>query len=101
MVIWSDPAKEDLKTIHNYIAHDSLIYAQRVTADIIEETESFSDFPERGRIVPEINDENIREIFIYSYRIIYERSDKDIIIHAVIHSKRDFNKAYRYNKEQS
>jgi len=40
MVIWSDPAKEDLKTIHNYIAHDSLIYAQRVTADIIEETES-------------------------------------------------------------
>ena len=98
MVIWSEPAKEDLRIIYDYIAHDSLVYAQQVVNNIIEKSETLKDFPAIGRIVPEVNDDNIRELFIYSYRIIYENSNNYTIVHAVIHGKRDFNEAFKYDK---
>jgi toxin ParE1/3/4 len=47
-----------------------------------------SEFPELGRIVPEIEVESIREIFIYSYRLIYQVLENNILIVAVIHGKR-------------
>ena len=46
------------------------------------------EFPFIGRIVPEIGDENIRERFVYSYRLIYRIESKRILIIAVIHGKR-------------
>ena len=90
MVRWSLPAKADLKQIHDYIAMDSRYYAKKVAQTIVEKTEDLSAFPERGRIVPEIGDARVREIFVYSYRLIYEIAPGGIEILGVIHSKRDF-----------
>lgn len=90
MVKWSIPAKLDLKSIHDYIARDSKYYAKKVSQDIIEKTEILNNFPEIGRIVPEIDDANIRELFIYSYRLIYEVLPTDILILTVIHGRRNF-----------
>jgi len=94
MVKWSEPAKEDLKAIYEYIAHDSPFYAQHVINQIIDKSEKLYDFKEIGRVVPELNDSNIREIFIYSYRIIFENIHDDTIILAVIHGRRDFNSTF-------
>jgi plasmid stabilization system protein ParE len=52
--------------------------------------EALNSFPEAGRIVPEINDPKIREIFVYSYRLIYEIFPNRVEVLALIHSKRDF-----------
>jgi len=90
MVKWSAPAKIDLKQIHDYIAKDSKYYAKKVSQNIIAATEKLNEFPEIGRIVPEIGDTNIRELFVYSYRLIYEISTDRIEILAIVHSKRDF-----------
>jgi len=38
MVIWSEPAKADLRSIHDFIAHDSSFYAKKVVQDIREKT---------------------------------------------------------------
>ena len=96
MVIWSIPAKHDLKKIHDYIADDSQYYALKVSQEFVEKSNILIDFPKMGRIVPEIDDPKIRELFIYSYRLIYEISDKSIEILAIIHGmqnfKGDFNK---------
>ena len=43
-----------------------------------------------GRIVPEIGDPNVRELIVYSYRLIYEILPEEIRILALIHGKRDF-----------
>ena len=43
-----------------------------------------------GRIVPEIGDPNIRELIIYSFRLIYEMSSNRIEVLAVIHCKQNF-----------
>lgn len=94
MVKWSVPAKNDLKQIHDYIAKDSKYYAQNVVQEIVAKTETLTDFPEIGRIVPEISSQNIRELIVYSYRLIYEISKAGIEILAIIHGRRDFNSAW-------
>lgn len=91
MVKWSKPAKLDLKQIHDYIARDSKYYAQKVSLEIVEKSEKLNSFPEVGRIVPEINAPNVRELIIYSYRLIYEIFPNKVEILALIHGKRDFS----------
>ena len=70
MVIWSKPAKRDLTNIHDHIASDSKFYATKVVRDIIERSEKLKDFPLLGRMVPEIEDPDIRETIVYSYRMV-------------------------------
>jgi addiction module RelE/StbE family toxin len=90
MVIWSTPAKHDLKKIYDFIAEDSQYYALKVSQEFVEKSETLIDFPEMGRIVPEVGDSKIRELFIYSYRLIYEISEKNIEVIAIIHGKQNF-----------
>ena len=94
MVKWSIPARNDLKQIHDYIAKDSKYYAQNVIQEIVTKTATLPEFPEIGRTVPEISDQNIRELIVYSYRLIYEISETGIEILAIIHGRRDFNAAW-------
>lgn len=87
-VRWSPRAADDLEAIAEYISLDSPAYAKSVVKTIVEVTRKFSQFPLTGRIVPEFNDENIREWFAYSYRIIY-RLDQDVVtVSAIIHGRR-------------
>ena len=64
MVKWSVPAKNDLKQIHDYIAKDSKYQAQKVILEIVAKTETLTELPEIGRIVPEISDQNVRELIV-------------------------------------
>ncbi|HEY8909642.1 MAG TPA: type II toxin-antitoxin system RelE/ParE family toxin [Desulfosporosinus sp.] len=100
MVKWSRPSKQDLKQIYKYISRDSTFYAQRVVAAIVEKSETLNAFPHMGRIVPERNEERIREILIYSYRMIYQINLDNIEILALIHSKKDFS-SIEFNETQS
>ena len=92
MVEWTDPAKQDLKAIHDYIARDSTFYAKKVSLEIVEKSEKLNILPEIGRVVPEIGDPRIRELIIYSYRLVYEIFPDKIEILALIHGKRDFSR---------
>jgi len=92
VVEWTDPAKQDLKAIHDYIARDSTFYAKKVSLEIVEKSEKLNILPEIGRVVPEIGDTRIRELIIYSYRLVYEIFPDKIEILALIHGKRDFSR---------
>jgi toxin ParE1/3/4 len=59
-VAWSPEAIEDLEAIGAYIERDSAWYAKAVISKIVETAESIAQFPELGRIVPEIDDPSIR-----------------------------------------
>ena len=84
---WSLQSIEDIEAIASYIEKDSAIYAKSVVSKIYDKSNMLTDFPKMGRIVPELNSENIREIFVYSYRVIYKVKDKTILIIAVVHGK--------------
>ncbi len=87
-VTWSPEAVEDLESIAEYIERDSSFYAQSVVSKILEASRNIKEFPSIGRVVPEIGDENIRERFIYSYRLVYQIRQQRILVVAVIHGKR-------------
>ncbi len=55
---------------------------------IFELGDSLLANPESGRIVPELENSQVRECFIYSYRLIYQLADNEVHIMAVIHGKR-------------
>ncbi len=68
-----------------YIALDSPYYAQKVAKDIFRATEKLAFFPKQGKKVPEINRSDIREIFLYSYRLIYKVESNRIYILRLLH----------------
>ena len=90
MVAWSNQAKADLRHIFEFIADDSRHYARKVTQDIVEKTNALNELPRLGKAVPEVGDDNVRELSLYSYRILYEITEQDIFILAVVHKRRDF-----------
>jgi addiction module RelE/StbE family toxin len=89
-IVWSARALADVEAIASYIASDSPIYARSVVRRIITLTRTLRDFPLAGRKVPEFDDENVRELIAYSYRVIYRVEGEEVIVAAVIHGKRDF-----------
>jgi toxin ParE1/3/4 len=100
MVTWTRPATADLKAIHDFIAPDSKYYAKTVTRDIIRKADILNEFPKIGRVVPETDDENIREVFAYSYRIVYEIKSDIVYILAIIHGKRDFGSTHLHRIQE-
>lgn len=87
-VNWSRRALEDIEGIAGYIAADSPTYAGIVVKKVINQTKTLAQFPRSGRKVPEFDDENVRELIVYSYRVIYRLSDDEVLIAAVIHGRR-------------
>ena len=90
MVIWTRQATEDLKAIHNYIARDSQYYAKSVTTTLVKASESLDHYPFRGRKVPETADPHIRELQVYSYRMIYWIREESIYVLTLVHSRQNF-----------
>ncbi len=71
-----------------YIGRDSEFYARAGTAKIIQMARSIESSPWAGRIVPELENEKIREALVYSYRVVYHVQATRILIVAVIHGAR-------------
>ena len=69
-VVWTDFAIRDLDDIGEYIAKDSERYAKIVIQNLFESTDLLESHPKAGRIVPEFNNKNIRELIRGSYRIV-------------------------------
>jgi addiction module RelE/StbE family toxin len=86
---WSEPARDDLRDLHLYIAKDSPHYARQFCERIIRSVERLADFPESGRQVPETRSSIIRELLVQEYRVIYQLEPERVVILAVVHGRRD------------
>ena len=88
-LIWTDPAIEDLRALRDYIGRDSDFYAADMVEQMVLSVEKLLRFPKMGRVVPETQDESIREVLHQNYRIIYRISGERIEILTIIHGSRD------------
>lgn len=89
-IIWTITAYKDLQSIVHFLAEDSPYYAMSFYEDVMNKAQTLKEFPLRGRIVPETDDQNRREIFVYRYRIIYKIQNENIIISTIIHGARNY-----------
>ncbi len=87
-VRWTPQAADDLDAIAEFIARDSPHFAGLFVADILQTVDRLVDFPESGRIVPEIGEKSIRELILGSYRIIYRRRTEAVEVLTVHHGAR-------------
>jgi len=88
---WSSKAENDLNEIIDYIAQDSLEYALSFYEQVREKVENLIKFPRMGRIVPELDEPNIRELILRNYRIIYRIFEKEVQIVRLFHGSRNMD----------
>jgi plasmid stabilization system protein ParE len=91
-VHWAGIAEEDLRNIILYIAEDSPTNARIIFEKIKDKAASLTNCPERGRIVPELQDQGIflyREFILAPWRILYRISDKKVFVLSVIDSRQN------------
>jgi len=89
-VVWSRQAQDDLAAIRSYIARDSEHYAQRTIDRLVTAPERLLAWPHSGRVVPEVGDEDLRELIVGPYRIVYRLASAHIGIVTVFHGAREF-----------
>ncbi len=79
-VIWTELSVKKLEEIADYISIDNQASAKKWVIDIQKSVTKLTDFPELGRIVPEIERKEIRELIQGNYRIIYKKTESEVII---------------------
>ena len=86
-IIWSPLAIDRASEIAEYIALDKPAAADKWINTLFSKVEQLKFSPKSGRVVPEIRDEQFRELIYGNYRIIYRIEKKQVSILAVRHGK--------------
>ena len=89
-VVWTAAALACLEEVLEYIAQDAPLTAGRVLEVFDANAASLADLAARGRVVPELREPTIREIFVYRYRLIYQLASTQVRILAVIPGEMDY-----------
>lgn len=88
-VKWTRRAERELIALHDYFHPLSSAYATQVTTAIVRRARLLENFPRLGRVIPEFDDELLREVIVDRYRLIYSVDGMDCIILALIDARRD------------
>ena len=88
-IVWTEVAARGLEQAAEYIGHDSPTYAAVLVAGADKAAQSLRAFPERGKTVPEYRAEEVRQLLVGSYRLIYRVGPRTIEIVAFVHGARD------------
>ncbi len=85
---WTEKASADALGIFDYIADQSFAYAESVYERVLERPAQLTAHPRSGSVVPEIGRDDIRELYVYSFRLIYRIAGDEIRVLTVIHGSR-------------
>ncbi len=84
---WSNQVFDDIDTIADYLSQRSDPLAKSFVDNVFRKAELLKNFPEMGRMVPEVGSKNVRELIYKQYRIVYQLVNKDKIrILTIYHS---------------
>ena len=87
-VVWSPLAVEQVEEIAGYIARDDPSAAAKWVDAVFDRAKVLSALPGSGRVVPEVDQPNVREIIFGNYRIIYRVEAARVAVLTVRHVKR-------------
>ena len=87
-VHWTESALADLQAVRAYLARHSPQYADGMVERIFARSEELEAHPRPGPVVPQYDDEALRELFEDPYRIVYRIGEGQVDIVAVVHAAR-------------
>lgn len=88
---WSERAFQSLKDNFDFIARDSASYAKVFASEILRRIDVLKLHPYSGRILPEINKKEYRELVFGNYRIIYKVQEVMIEILLIRHGAKEID----------
>ena len=91
-VWWSETAENDLVSIIEHIARDHPLQARKIFGEIKKRDESLNAFPDRGRMVPELQNQGItlyRELIIRPWRLMFRVSKDSVYVLSVLDSRQN------------
>ena len=86
-VVWAPIALDRVEEAARYIAQDRPQAAAKWIDGVFNSVRQLADFPESGRVVPEVGRPEIRELIYGRYRVIYRLEAKRISILTVRHQR--------------
>ncbi len=86
-VIWAPVALDRAVEIAATIARDDPTAARQWVSELFDRAATLKDFPDRGRMVPEVGRETIRELLVGRYRVIYRRDSNRKVVMTVRHQR--------------
>lgn len=89
-VIWTEPALQELDAIAEYIALDNPVAASHLVQEVFDKIERLEDFPQSGRIPPELPNSVYREVVVPPCRIFYREDKKRVLVLYVMREERQF-----------
>ena len=90
-VTWAPLAEGQVAEAFAYIAADRPAAALKWFERVVTATESLSELPDQGRMVPEAQRQSVRELLVEPYRVVYLRDDDELLILTVQHERRELN----------
>ncbi len=87
-VRWTPQAADDLEAICLFIARDAPQLAAIFADRVLRATDQLARHPRLGRVLPELGIDNIREIIVSSYRVIYRIRQDEVHLLTVHHGAR-------------
>lgn len=87
-VIWTEPALQELDAIAEYIALDNHTAASRLVEEILDKTDRLKNFPQSGRMPPELPNSIYREVVVPPCRIFYREDESRVFILYVMREER-------------
>ena len=89
-LIWSPRSIADLEEIRAYIAADSPAWAELTVQRLVDTVERLRQYPDSGRMVPERQSPELREVVSGKFRVVYRRTAYLVEIATVFRGSRDF-----------
>ncbi len=86
---WTEQAVAQLGAIAEHITTTSPVYAEQVVDRIVHRLEQARQFPESGRMVPEYERREIRELVEVPYRVLYRAGPEVIEVVAILHGRQN------------
>jgi len=99
-IVWTDPALSDLTEISDYIALDNLSAAQELVKKVFRNIEHLEQFPESGRIPPELTHSLYRELIVGPCRVFYRYDQNKVYILYIMRGERQLRKYLLANRSQ-
>lgn len=90
-ITWSPLALERASEAARYIAQDDSEAVERWVEGLFRAVEGTKNFPEMGRVVPEIGRPEFRQILYGNYRVIYRVTPAEVFVLTVRHTRRLFD----------
>ncbi|MFZ1574141.1 MAG: type II toxin-antitoxin system RelE/ParE family toxin [Chromatiaceae bacterium] len=79
-VRWTDQAFQRLAEIEAFIARDDPKAGERLVDLLIARGEALADHPHPGRRLPEFPNNELREVIVGNYRLVYRVRHEDVVV---------------------